>query len=356
LIPVTIRRANVIGLGLIGGSLSLALGQRGWQVSGTDARVETESEALALGMISSVGLHPDVEITFVATPVSSIVQQARVALANTKGLVTDVGGVKATIVNEIDDPRFVGGHPMAGSELIGLQGADASLFEGAVWVLTPRESTADSSFANVAKIIGELGAEIVVLSPARHDQLIAIVSHLPHLAAATLMGLANSSAEEHVAVLRLAAGGFRDMTRVASGHPAIWIDVCRENRVAILSALDGMIDGLQSMRSIVDTGDETALLERLTTARTARANLPGRVRELLDVVEVRIPIPDRAGAAAEVFTLAAKLGVNVANFEVAHSVEGQRGILVVVIDQASQDIFRGGLIARGFRPTVQSVS
>lgn len=353
---MTKRRANVIGLGLIGGSLGLALSQRGWRVSGTDSRSETESEALAFGIVSSVGLDPEAEITFIATPVSTIAEQAHFALANTSGLVTDVGGVKSTIVGEIDDPRFVGGHPMAGSELVGLQGADASLFEGAVWVLTPRDSTADSSFASVAKIVGELGAEIVVLSPGRHDQLIAIVSHLPHLTAATLMGLANSSAEEHVAVLRLAAGGFRDMTRVASGHPAIWIDICRENRSAILTALDGMIDGLQSMRSIVESGEDAALLERLQVARTARANLPGRVRELLDVVEVRIPIPDRSGAAAEVFTLAAKLGVNVANFEVAHSVEGERGILVVVIDKASQDMFRGGLIARGFRPTIQPVS
>lgn len=353
---MTRRRANVMGLGLIGGSLGLALSQRGWQVSGTDSSDDIESEALARGIISAVGLDPDAEITFIATPVSSIAQQARFALANTTGLVTDVGGVKSTIVNEIGDPRFVGGHPMAGSELAGLQGADASLFEGAVWVLTPRDSTADSAFASVAKIVGELGAEIVVLLPGRHDQLIAVVSHLPHLTAATLMGLAKSSAEEHVAVLRLAAGGFRDMTRVASGHPAIWIDVCRENRSAILSALDAMIDGLQSMRSIVDMGDDAALLERLHTARIARANLPGRVRELLDVVEIRIPIPDRSGAAAEVFTLAAKLGVNVANFEVAHSVEGERGILVVVIDKASQDMFRGGLIARGFRPAVQPVS
>ncbi len=345
-----------MGLGLIGGSLGLALSQRGWRVHGVDAHHESETEALALGIISAVGLDPGAEITFIATPVSSIIQQTRLALAGTRGLVTDVGGVKSAIVNEIDDSRFVGGHPMAGSELVGLQGADASLFDGAVWVLTPRDSTADSSFAGVAKIVGELGAEIVVLTPGRHDQLIAIVSHLPHLTAATLMGLASNSAEEHVAVLRLAAGGFRDMTRVASGHPDIWIDVCRENQSAILSALDGMIEGLGKMRSIVATGDDEALMHRLQAARVARANLPGRVRELLDVVEVRIPIPDRSGAAAEVFTLAAKLGVNVANFEVAHSVEGERGILIVIIDKASQDMFRGGLIARGFRPTIQAIS
>ena len=146
------------------------------------------------------------------------------------------------------------------------------------------------------------------------------------------------------------------MTRVASGHPDIWIDVCRENRIAILLALDEMIEGLGKMRSIVESGDDAALLQRLQSARVARANLPGRVRELLDVVEVRIPIPDRSGAAAEVFTLAAELGVNVANFEVAHSVEGERGILIVIIDEPSKYMFRGGLIARGFRPTIQAIS
>ena len=255
-----------------------------------------------------------------------------------------------------DDPRFIGGHPMAGSELVGLAGADASLFEGAVWVLTPSENTPDANFAHVAQVVKELGAEFVVLSAERHDQLVAIVSHLPHLTAATLMSLANDHAEEHVAVLRLAAGGFRDMTRVASGHPAIWLDVCKENREAIIGALDGMISGLQAMRVIVDEGKTDELKQRLQTARVARANLPGRVSNLLDVVEVRVPIPDRAGAAAEIFSLAAELGVNTANFEVAHSVEGDRGILVLVIDRASQDVFKGGLIARGFRPSIQQLT
>jgi prephenate dehydrogenase len=110
------------------------------------------------------------------------------------------------------------------------------------------------------------------------------------------------------------------------------------------------------MRVIVDEGKTDELKQRLQTARVARANLPGRVSNLLDVVEVRVPIPDRAGAAAEIFSLAAELGVNTANFEVAHSVEGDRGILVLVIDRASQDVFKGGLIARGFRPSIQQLT
>ena len=246
-------------------------------------------------------------------------------------------------VEQINDPRFIGGHPMAGSELIGLAGADAKLFEGAVWVLTPSVGISDSNFEQVAGVVTELGSEIVVLDPQRHDQLVAIVSHLPHLTAAALMGLASSRSEEHVAVLRLAAGGFRDMTRVASGHPAIWIDICRENRDAIVIALDGLIDGLVQMKQIVEQGDSEELMKRLQQSRIARSNLPSRVRDLMDVVEVRVPIPDRSGAAAEIFTLAAELGVNIANFEVAHSVEGERGVLVLVVEQTSQDVFRGGL-------------
>ena len=350
------RRANVFGLGLIGGSLAAALTSRGWHVTGSDMASSTEDEALHLGLIAARGVDADAEISFVATPVSSVADQVRKALSSTSGLVTDVGGVKANIVKEIHDPRFIAGHPMAGSELIGLAGADAALFEGAVWVLTPTTQTPDENFASIAQIVKELGAEFVVLSAERHDQLVAIVSHLPHLTAATLMSLANEHSEEHVAVLRLAAGGFRDMTRVASGHPAIWLDVCKENREAIVGALDGMISGLQSMRDIVDSGKSDELLQRLQAARIARSNLPGRVRELLDVVEVRVPIPDRSGAAAEIFSLAAELGVNTANFEVAHSVEGDRGILVLVIDRASQDVFKGGLIARGFRPSIQNIS
>jgi prephenate dehydrogenase len=176
---------------------------------------------------------------------------------------------------------------------------------------------------------------------------------VPHLAAATLMGLASDRAEEHAALLRLAAGGFRDMTRIASGHPAMWLDICSENRDAILSALDGLIDGLTRMRGIVDADDRAELLRLLAKARDARANLPVRGTQPEELTEVRIPIPDRAGSAAEVFTLAAELGVNIASFEVVHSVEGNRGVAVVLVDANVAELYRGGLLARGFRPAVQ---
>jgi len=350
------QRANVLGLGLIGGSVAAALRSLGWQVTGIDDDPQRAAEALDRGLINAMGVDVDADISFVAVPVSSLVGGVRRMLAETRGIVTDVGSVKAPVAEAVPDRRFVAGHPMAGSELQGLDGADAGMFRGAVWVLTPTSTTSDETFAAVASLVRQLGAEVLALPARRHDQLVAVTSHLPHLAAATLLSLASTRADDHAAVMRLAAGGFRDMTRVASGHPAIWLDICRENQEAIVDAIDAMIIGLTDMRKIVFETDSAALQARLADARTVRANLPGRVRELTDVAEVRIPIPDRAGAAAEVFTLAAELGVNTANFEVSHSVEGDRGVLVMVVDAASVELFRGGLIARGFKPAVTRVA
>jgi prephenate dehydrogenase len=347
------RRANVVGLGLIGGSVATALRARGWEVHGTDVLPERVADAQHRSIIDGGGLDPGAEITFVAVPSAAVPHAVKDALGATSGLVTDTAGVKSSVVGAIDDERFLGGHPMAGSEQEGLDGADPELFEGAVWVLTPTAATSDVVFAAVASIVSSLGAEVVALAPARHDSLVAVVSHVPHLAAATLMLLADERAEEHAALLRLAAGGFRDMTRIASGHPAIWPDICEENRVAIVDGLDGLLAGLTSVRNLVADADRDALLGLLTRARQARANLPSRVARPADLAEVRIPIPDRPGAAAEVFTLAAELGVNVADFEVYHSAAGAKGVMILLIEAANSDLFRGGLMARGYRPSVR---
>ncbi len=346
----------MIGLGLIGGSVALALREQGWHVTGDDSDPPTSTAALDRGVVDTLGLDPDAEITFVAVPVLATVDQVKRALTETRGAVTDVGSVKAATCAAAADTRFVGGHPMAGSELDGLDGAQGDLFEGAVWVLTPGPGSDDAVFARVASVVASLGAEVVALTPERHDQLVAVVSHVPHLTAATLMGLASDRAEEHAALLRLAAGGFRDMTRVASGRPGIWLDICAENRIAIVDVLDQLIDGLCEVRDMIGADDRDALYARLTAARQARVNLPARVVHPEELAEVRIPIPDRAGAAAEVFTLAAELSVNIASFEVVHVVESTRGVAVVLVDRAMVELFRGGLLARGFRPAVQPLS
>lgn len=350
------RIANVVGLGLIGGSVASALQSRGWVVCGSDVNVDVVERALAEHVITSQDMNRDAQVTFVAVPVTSSVDVVEEMLATTTGLVTDVGSVKGPICDAISDPRFIGGHPMAGSELEGLDGADPQMFDGAIWVLTPGSDVDDDLFAGIAGIIRELGSEVVALDPTEHDRLVAVVSHLPHLTAASLMSLAKDRSEEHASLLRLAAGGFRDMTRIASGSPNIWIDICHENRIAIIEAIDDLNAALTNVRNLISADERMPLKSMLQKAREARANLPGRVTDPASLSEVRIRIPDRTGAAAEVFTLAAELGVNIANFEVVHLAEGNRGVAVVLVDSSVVDMFRGGLIARGFRPTVSTLT
>ena len=182
------------------------------------------------------------------------------------------------------------------------------------------------------QIVGTLGAEVVALPPDRHDQLVAVVSHVPHLTAASLMGLADERSEEHRALLRLAAGGFRDMTRIASGHPGIWPDICSDNRTAIVEVLDDLTDALRHMRDVVAGDDRKELLATLERARSARVNLPARFRTAADLREVRIPVPDRPGVVADVAILAADLDVNIVDLEIAHSTEGPQGVLVMLIE------------------------
>jgi prephenate dehydrogenase len=261
--------------------------------------------------------------------------------------------VKGANVSQIDDPRFVGGHPMAGSEQEGVEGADPELFEGATWVLTPTASTDPAAYARIQGVVTSLGADVVAVDPQHHDQLVAIVSHVPHLTAATLMGLAADVSAEHATLLRLAAGGFRDMTRIAAGHPGIWPDICADNRDAIVATLDSLLASLTRMRETVSAGDRPALAAALEKARTARVSLPSRAPRPEDVVEVRVPVPDRAGVLAEVTTLLGELDVNIWDLEIAHSAEGDRGVLLLVIDARYGDLARGALLARGYRPSLQ---
>ncbi|MCB1030839.1 MAG: prephenate dehydrogenase/arogenate dehydrogenase family protein [Acidimicrobiales bacterium] len=350
------RRANVLGLGLIGGSIALGLRSSGWFITGSDTDAGVAARALELGVIDAVGLDPHSEITFVCAPVQHIVEAATMALSNTSGIVTDVGSVKSSVCSELADPRFVGGHPMAGSEQLGVEGARAEMFEGAVWVLTPVESTDPDAHRVVRTVVRSLGADVVELSPERHDGLVAVVSHVPHLTAAALMSIAAQRSDEHAALLRLAAGGFRDMTRIAAGTPTIWPAICSENRTAIVEVVDQVVSELERLRDFILADDRNGLLASLETAQEARRNLPSSAVQPEGLAEARIPILDRPGAIAEVSTLAAELGVNIFDLEIAHSSEGDRGVLILVIDRDGTEPLRQGLDQLGYRISVTALS
>jgi prephenate dehydrogenase len=180
-----------------------------------------------------------------------------------------------------------------------------------------------------------------------------MVSHVPHLTAATLMNLAADTALEHATLLRLAAGGFRDMTRIAAGEPSIWPDVCAENRDGILQVLDRLLGALAEVREVVAAGDRAALLATLERARHARVNLPAGVPSPDQAVEVRVPVPDRPGVLAEVTTLLGEMGVNIYDLEIAHSAEGERGVLVLVVDGTAAAGVRQALHERDYRSSIR---
>jgi len=246
---------------------------------------------------------------------------------------------------------------MAGSEHEGVEGADADLFSGAAWVLTPTATTDPDAYALVHGVVAELGADVVAVDARRHDAIVAVVSHVPHLTAAALMVVASRHAEdEQGPLLRLAAGGFRDMTRISAGHPGIWPDVCADNADAIMTVLDELVAELQRLRGIVGGQRRTDLIDTLEQARSARLALPARGRRrATGVVEIRVPVPNRPGVIADVATLASELGVNVEALETADSTEYERGLIVMVVEEAAAARLRDGLTAKGYRPQVGPV-
>jgi len=352
-------RVAVVGTGLVGGSIGLALSALGHEVVGFDRDVAALERALALGAIGSAA--PDVraagagaDVAFVAVPVGAITDTVVELLDAGVPLVTDVGSVKGPIVSEVLErypqraARFVGGHPMAGSEQDGIDGARADLFVGAAWVVTPTASTPQDAYATLDGLLRALEAEVVAVTPEDHDVLVSFVSHVPQLAATTLMDVAIAHEARHRGLLRLAAGGFRDMTRIAASQSGIWLDILTSNREAVLGALDAYLSGLQEARDIVAKGDREALAALLDRARTGRRNLPVGIPTATKLVEVRVVVPDEPGAIAAVTTLAHRLGVNIFDLEVAHSKEGGRGVLVLTVAADSAGAYEAGLHELGY--------
>jgi prephenate dehydrogenase len=200
----------------------------------------------------------------------------------------------------------------------------------------------------VRALLADVGADVLAVSPEHHDLLVAFVSHVPQLAATTLMDIADRHEEEHRALLRLAAGGFRDMTRIAAGNPGIWPDIFTSNRDAVLDALDAFLGALAQVRELVAAGDRSGLLDVMERARAARRNLPLGLDPDAALVELRVPVPDRPGVLAEVTTLAGRLGVNIVDLEIAHSLEGGSGVMVIVVPAAGSAPFEAQLHEHGF--------
>ncbi len=359
------HRVGVVGTGLIGGSIGLALRERDVEVVAFDVERAHAERAKELGAVDRLAEMPsecaDADVVVIAAPVSRVAEIAATLLDAGAPVVTDVGSVKGPVVRALERERperaasFVGGHPMAGSEQEGVEGAEATLFEGSTWVVTPTASTDPAALGTVRRLLGLLGAEMLALDPDDHDSLVAVVSHVPQLAASTLMDLAATRGAEHSTLLRLAAGGFRDMTRIASGQPDIWPDICVANRDAIVAALDEYLVALTEIRSLVADGDRPELLSFLARARAARRNLPVGRPAGEELVELRVPVADRPRVLADVTTRAGALDVNIADVEIAHSAEGGGGVLVLTVPASGAPRLEDELATAGYHPSIHAI-
>jgi prephenate dehydrogenase len=301
------------------------------------------------------------DVAFVAVPVSGVAGAVGAALDAGVGAVSDVGSVKAPVMRAVEAAqpagaaaRFVGGHPMAGSAgEEGIEGADADLFDGATWVLTPTATTDPAAFTAVRGLVALTGAEVVALDPELHDGLVATVSHLPHLAASAIMHVAADAQPNHETLLRLAAGGFRALTRLSGRSAGIWPDICVENRAAIVDVLDRYVKELERVRDLVAAEERAPLLEFFEVARAEGSSLPARSAGAGPLVELAMPVPDRPGVLAEVTTLAGRHGVNIVDLDISHGPTG--GVLVMVVPAAGADAIVAGLDGLGYRTTRREV-
>lgn len=313
----------VAGVGLIGGSVGLGTRQRflAERVVGFDQDPAVLEAARGMGVIDDAQLHPgpwlrEAELVVLASPARALVPLARSLepFLGPQTLLTDVGSIKAEVCRELAHLPFVGGHPMAGSERVGVQHADAALLENAVWVLTPDETTDPAALGTVRRFVEQLGARPLETTPERHDRLVAAVSHLPFLTAVALTELVAQSGDRDLMML-LAAGGFRDLTRVASGSPRMSRDMVVGNREALRGALAAFRAHLGELEALLE--DPEAMLGRAEAAKRTRDALPIVRRSLLPArFEVVIAVPDRPGELARITRALGEAGVNIKDIEV----------------------------------------
>ncbi len=273
------------------------------------------------------------------------------------GLVTDAGSVKTPLLDLMADPRYVGGHPMAGSEQEGVAGARSDLFEGRTWVLTPVAGTDDDAFAAVRSVVAGFGAEVVSLPPDRHDSMVAVVSHVPHLTAASLMGLADERAEEHRGLLRLAAGrvpGHDPHRRRAPGHLARHLR--REPRRPSWPSSIGWWPRCGRVRDIVDDGDRDGLVAVLERARSARLALPARFARPEDLAELRVPVRGPDGRAGRHHHAGQPSSTSASPTSRSPTPSrATRASLILLVEAALGERLRQGLADAGYRPVLRSL-
>ena len=355
-----IERVAVLGTGLIGTSVAMAAVRAGCSVTGWDLDASVARDAA-----DRSGLDPrprledavaGADLVVVATPIGSVATTVVAALRAAPGaIVTDAASVKEPIVVDVRTAlatdqasleRYVPGHPMGGSERSGPEHASASVVDGIVWVVASHAGTADRHRVALETWIERLGARPIRLGPERHDRLVAIVSHLPQVASTSLMGLAATEEADEPDILLLAAGGFRDLTRLAASHASLWSEILVANRAQVASAIELFCGRLLSVRTLLLAADAPGVEGIFEEAKQARLGLATKPTVRSGVAVWQVEIPDEPGALARITAVLGEGHVNIEDLQIVHSPEGGRGTVHLTVAAASAascaDVLTGG--------------
>ncbi|MDO4785221.1 MAG: prephenate dehydrogenase [Propionibacteriaceae bacterium] len=346
----------IVGAGLVGASIGLALSAAGQQVHLAD-RVRSHS-MVAAGLGAGTIDPPDAEaisLVVVAVPPDALAEVIGQALRRfPNATVTDVGSVKAPVVDAVlglpGAERYVPSHPMAGSQYAGPLTADATLFVDRTWVITPVPANARADVERVEWLARACGARIVTMSPRDHDVAVAQMSHVPHLMSILTAGHLREVPVPH---LRLAGQGIRDVTRIAGSDPGLWRQILIANARAVRAGLEAIRSDLGELLEVLDDPDGLeAVLSRGRAGALSLAGKHGRSAEQLAAVVVEIP--DEPRALARLFTDVADLGVNVEDVAIEHDQVRQVGYLAIQVKSDAADQLQGAIVERGWavRPSV----
>ena len=361
------RRIAVVGFGLVGASFAAAVraAYPDTRVLAVDIDERTLAEAVERGWATDGALPDDpaferfvgdgCDLVVLATPVGAAERYFEdLARWDYRGIVTDTASTKARITalaeRVLPHPEnFVPGHPMAGSEVNGIEGARPDLFKGAHWILCPDADTPAEHFPRLHELVTSIGARVIALPREDHDKAVAVVSHVPHIMASSLVQLASRHADDQQALMRLAAGGFKDSTRIAAGSPELWCGIAFDNKDALSDGLDEIQGIIGAFADAMASDDRAALTALLADAAAARRALPAAwVPSTERLLEVRIPMEDRPGVVAEVTTVTSSVGCNIQSIELDHVTEDSAVLSLVLTDEGDIGQLSAQLINAGF--------
>jgi prephenate dehydrogenase len=243
---------------------------------------------------------------------------------------------------------------MAGSELSGVSAARADLFDGAYWLLTPASDTDPGVYSALHALITAIGARVISVDAAAHDEAVAIVSHVPHVTAAALVDLAAAHSGEHGELMRLAAGGFKDTTRIAAGSADLWTSICLDNAIALTDGIEELRERLGTYERALRSRDTEAIREWLARAAEVRRSLPAQwVPATARLCELVVPMLDRPGVVAEITGAVSRAGCNIEGIDIDHQSESSAVLVLVLTDEGDFRALVTDLIMRGYEPELQ---